>query len=98
MYWKWFMDVVNLIKTVIKHCVTEKDGESYDLARILWAIGTLVFFGCTVYSLHKGQTFDYTSWGVGFGSVLAAGSIGIKVKETTEQPIRHDHDDHDGDK
>ena len=78
----------SLLSKVTKHCLTEKDGESYDIARVLWAIGTLIFFGLSIYTVIQAPaSFNYVNWGIAFASVLAAGSAGIKLKESTEQSV-----------
>lgn len=78
-----------VIKSVIKDSLTEKDGQSYDVTKVQWFVGTVVYFGCTIYSvMHTvDHHFDFTSWAVGFASILAAGSVGVKIKESTEQSI-----------
>jgi hypothetical protein len=76
-----------VMRSVIKDTLTEKDGVSYDVTKVQWFVGTLVYFGCTVYSVvtRPDHAFDFTSWSVGFASILAAGSFGVKIKESTEQ-------------
>jgi hypothetical protein len=77
------------IRSVFKDTLTEKDGQSYDVTKVQWFVGTIVYFGCTIYSIihTTDHHFDYTSWAVGFASILAAGSVGVKIKETTEQSV-----------
>jgi hypothetical protein len=75
-----------LFKQVVKDVVTEKDGVSFDITKVLWAIGTLIFFGLTIYTvIVNPASFNYVTWGGGFAAILAGGSAGVKVKESTEQ-------------
>ena len=75
---------MNLISTVIKDCTTLKNGNDYDVGRILWIIGVLVFFGMSIFALWKHGTFDPMNWGAGFGGILAGGGAGLKFKSSTE--------------
>jgi len=77
-----------LAKRVIKDISTEKDGISFDTARILWVIGTLIFFGLVIYTtVLAPATFNMINFGIAFGGILAGGGASVKIKETTEQPI-----------
>jgi len=60
------------------------DNQSLDLGRILWALGTLVFFAMSIHSVWKGQAFDAISWGAGFSAVLAGGGAALWMKKDTE--------------
>lgn len=75
------------LSTVTKDILTEKDGTSFDVTKVQWFIGTIIYFVMTVYSVMHTEKheFDFTAWGVGFASILAAGSVGVKIKESTEQ-------------
>lgn len=75
------------METFTKFCkdtCTHSDNETFDLGRVLWALGTLVFLGSTVYSLLQGAEWDAIEYGTGLGLVLAGGGLGLKLKETTE--------------
>ena len=68
----------------ITDCFTEADGKTWDLGRIQWFIGTLVFFGVSLFSyIYHGQTFDPVAWATGFSGTLLAGGgmIWLKDKE-----------------
>jgi len=72
---------------ILKDILTEKDGTSFDVTKVQWFVGTIVFFGLTIYSvIIQKEPFNYMNWGIAFGGILAAGSAGVKIKETTEQP------------
>lgn len=63
---------------------TGKDNITLDLGRVLWAVGTLVFFALSIHSVWHGNTFDPVAWGTGFGAVLAAGGMALWMKKDTE--------------
>jgi hypothetical protein len=72
------------IKDVFIHSFTGKDNKTFDIARILWALGCLCFLGCTFYALYKGQTWDAVAFGTGFGALLAGGGAAIGMKKGSE--------------
>jgi apolipoprotein N-acyltransferase len=75
----------SVISTVTKHCLTGIDGESYDIARVLWAIGTFVFIALTCWqTIYRGEHFDYIQWATGFAGVMAACSAAVRIKAMTE--------------
>lgn len=72
---------IAFIQTLLKHCFTESDNLTFDLGRILWGIGGLIFFGISIYAvIFKGQSWDPIAWGTGFGGVLAGGGATIAIK------------------
>lgn len=69
-------------------CTTEKDGRTACPARILWIIGTLVYFGLSVHNVWFNKApFDMQAFAIGFGAMQAAGAAAVKIKETTEQKV-----------
>lgn len=62
---------------------TGPDGETADPARVLWILGTLVYFGGSVAVMIQGK-FDMQTYGIGLAAVLAGGAGGVKMKESTE--------------
>jgi len=76
------------LKHMMRHTFTGRDNETIDLGRILWASGTLVFYAMSIHAVWKGQAFDPVAWGTGFGAVLAGGGLALKMKETTEPPVK----------
>jgi hypothetical protein len=82
------MKSYRLFKRVVNDIVTEKDGISFDNTKILASIGTLIFFGLTIFTVIKDpHTFNYVNWGIAFASILGATAAGVKIKADTEQPI-----------
>ncbi len=79
----------------IKHCFTGKDNETFDIARVLWALGALAFIGCAAWVVVHSGTFDPQNFGSGFGLVMAGGSGSIWAKAKTEpEPKQEVGDDH----
>lgn len=77
-----------LVSRFIKDLLTERDGESFDMARFLWVLGTLIFFGLVIYTtVLIPASFNMMNFGIAFGGILAGGGASIKIKETTEQPM-----------
>lgn len=71
-------------KNILLQTFTGKDNKTLDLGRILWAVGVLVFFGLSIYDVYRGAAFDASVWGVGLGTVLAAGAGALALKSKTE--------------
>jgi hypothetical protein len=71
-------------QTLVSDCLTGKDGESYDVGRVLWIIGVLAFIGLSIYGLYRGGAFDPLNWGTGYGAILGGGGAGIGMKSKTE--------------
>ena len=69
----------------LRHCFTGIDGQSWDLGRILWAIGVLAYIAYAGISLwHNKTPFDMQAYGIGFAAVLAAGGAALALKAKTE--------------
>lgn len=69
---------------MIKQCLTGCDNETYDIARVLWALGVVVGVGLSVISVLKGQPWDIQSYGIGFGTLLAGGGAAVRMKASSE--------------
>jgi len=70
---------------VIKDCLTGIDGVTYDPARVYLAMAVLCFLALEIYMVVlQGKPFDAQSFGLGFGTLLAAGGFGIHIKAKTE--------------
>ena len=68
---------------LLKDCFTAADGESFDVGRVLWAQGVIVFLGLAIYSVvGQGHPFAMQAFGIGLGATLAAGgaALGFKAK------------------
>lgn len=80
---------MNPIKQFFVDVFTGIDGESFDIGRVLWAIGALVYCFATVWIVTKTvpPSLDYVAWGAGFGAVMAAGGAALWMKRDTEPKI-----------
>lgn len=72
------------MKQLFKDCVTCKDGESYDVGRVLLVAGSLAFIGLSIAHILKGGTFDPLNWGGGYGALLGGGGANLALKAKTE--------------
>jgi len=63
-----------------KHIFTGKDNQTYDIGRVLWAIGVIAFICFAGYEAIQKGIFDAMGYGTGFGAVLAGGGVGIGTK------------------
>jgi hypothetical protein len=69
---------------IFKDCLTGKDGESYDIGRVLWIVGVFTFIGLSFYAVMRSGTFDPLNWGAGYGALLGGGGAGVALKAKTE--------------
>ena len=69
---------------LFKDCFTGKDNSTYDIARILWSIGVMVYIALAIVDVYLRQKFQYSEFGTGFGIVLGAGGFSVWLKRNTE--------------
>jgi hypothetical protein len=75
------------IGTVFHNWFTGKNNETFELGRALWALGTLAMIAYQGVAIwYKGQPFSPVEFGTGFGAILAAGGVGIAVKDRSLIP------------
>ncbi len=55
----------------------QADG-TLDLSRVLMALAMLAFIGQSLWSMFKGQIFDWQSFGIGAGAVMGGSGLGVK--------------------
>jgi hypothetical protein len=67
-----------------KSTLTGKDGESFDIGRVLWALAMLSLCAFQGHAVILHQTFEPTAFCGGAAMLLAAGGFGIAVKSHTE--------------
>lgn len=59
--------------------LTGSDNVTYELGRVLWFLGTIIFFGLAIYSVGwEHQKFDSIEYGLGLGGLLAFGGFGVQ--------------------
>lgn len=69
---------------LIKDILTGVDNQTYDVGRLLWVLGVLVYLGLSITALVKGQPWEPQSFGIGLGAVLAGGGAALGFKKATE--------------
>lgn len=76
-----YKSILQFVSVIFKHCFTEMDNETYDLGRIMWGMGGVVFFGLSIFAVvAQHQAFSPMDWGAGLGGVIAGGGAGIAIK------------------
>lgn len=87
---------MKILSKIIKDSTTGIDGTTFDPARVLWIIGTFVFLALAIHTSYAlAKPFDYQSFGIGFGAVLAGGGFAVNVKAATEpkeQPVKKENE------
>lgn len=71
----------------LKHIFTGIDNNTVDVARVLWIVGVLSFLGFAGYEVYKSGHFNMTDFSIAYGTLLAAGAAGVKIKESTEPKV-----------
>ena len=72
------------MKNIIKDCATCRDGETYDVARVILLVGSVALIAFTGISVWKSGAFDPSNFGIGLGSLLGGAGAGIGLKARTE--------------
>ena len=73
------------MKQFFKDMVTTKDGESFDVGRVLWIISVFTFLGLAGWDVVMNHArFNMQDFGVGIGMTLAAGGAALMLKAKTE--------------
>jgi len=75
----------------IKHCLTGKDNETFDLARVLWAMGALAFIAFVGWNVYRTGAFDAQNFGTGFGLIMGSGGGSVWAKAKTEPDPKTDN-------
>ncbi len=69
----------------LKDLFTEKDGESFCVAKVLWFCGVIGFITLAAWSIIvHGNAFNAQDYGVGLGTTLGGGGLGVAQKGKTE--------------
>jgi hypothetical protein len=69
------------MKQFIKDCFTGEDNATADVGRVLWFLGGLVFFFCTVCNI---RVFSPMEFATAFSALLVGGAGALKLKQSTE--------------
>lgn len=76
------------MKNFLIHCFTGKDNQTFDIGRLLWATGVIVFLVYGGWHVIRNHQFDPLAFGSGLGAALAGGGLGVGFKKDTE-PCSH---------
>lgn len=74
----------NVFKKFFRDIFTGRDNRTYDMGRVLWFQSVQAFVLVTIYSLHKGGSFDPVTWGAGLAALIAGGGAAIGMKASSE--------------
>jgi hypothetical protein len=74
----------NTFQKFFRDIFTGRDNRTYDMGRVLWFQSVQAFVLVTIYSLHKGGSFDPVTWGAGLAALIAGGGAAIGIKASTE--------------
>lgn len=73
------------MKKFFKDLFTLADGTSYDLGRVLWALGVIWYLALGIFAiLLNKQAFNFVEAGTGLGLALAGGGAALWAKRDTE--------------
>jgi len=65
----------------IRDSLTDIDGNSYAIIKILGMLIVIVFLGLVIASFVTGKAFDSVAYGTGAGLAIAAMAAGIRLTE-----------------
>lgn len=70
---------------LLRDVFTERDGHTFDLKRLIWALGVLWFMGLESYAVAvKGLVFDPIATGTALAGLIAAGGAALAMNRNTE--------------
>lgn len=70
---------------LLKDLFTEADGVTFDMKRLLWALGVLWFMATETYAVAaKGLVFDPLATATGLAGLIAAGGAAIAMNRRGE--------------
>ena len=70
---------------ILRDIFTGADGESHDVGRYLWVVSVLAGLAYAGYDLIYLKTpFNIVNFGIGVGSLLAAGGTALMLKRDAE--------------
>ena len=67
----------------LKDLITEDDGESYCIARVLLLASFISFVGFSGYEVYNTKAFRMTDFGTGIMTILTGGAAVIGAKQIT---------------
>lgn len=79
------MSLLETASKVLKDICTIANGNDYDLGRIAILFGVVAFILLSGFALLiKNQNWNPADYGIGLGSILGGGGLGLKFKKDTE--------------
>jgi len=66
---------------LLNDILKELDGNTYDVAKVLWVLGVLVFLALSITAVIMKQPWNPAQYGIGFGAVLAGGGASMGFKK-----------------
>jgi hypothetical protein len=72
------------IHKIIRDSLTGRDNKTFDGGRILWIVGGLAFIAYGGWEVFLTNHFPAQDFGIGFGSILGGGGVGIGFKAKAE--------------
>jgi hypothetical protein len=57
-------------------------------------MGALSYLSCSFYAIYKGQQWEPLQFGTGFGAILAAGGVALRLKKDTEPDPSNNETNH----
>lgn len=60
---------------------TGEDNATADVGRVMWFMGGIVYFVCTLWNIHE---FNPTQFATNFSVLLVGGAGALKLKQSTE--------------
>jgi len=69
---------------IVKDMITQADGESFCLMRVMTIFGALACVIYAGYSIYKGVTVSFTEWAQAYATVTGGGSLSIWAKSKAE--------------
>lgn len=71
-------------RTILLHLLTGKDGESLDLARVMWVITAFSHIGLTAWQAAATKAFDPMGFATGAAAIAGGFGASILMKAKTE--------------
>jgi hypothetical protein len=74
------------MRNVLRDILTsDKESRVYDLVRVITALAACVGLGLQVWVVTRGDPFDFQSFGMGLGLILAAGGGAMWARRDREE-------------
>lgn len=73
------------MKKLLSDWFTEPDNKTWCLVKAATGAGVLTFLGCSVVHTVFNKTFDYQSFGLGFGAIVSLCGSGMLMKKDSQQ-------------